>query len=62
MRAAMFAFAVWRVAVKDSGRRGAAMGPLIAQINPEPAGLGLAVARSENGDGRVIGMDDAAWP
>jgi hypothetical protein len=60
MVAAMLAFAIRGIAVEHGGRRGARMGPLVAQINPEAAGLGFAVAGSKNRNGRVVGVDDAA--
>ena len=45
MVAAMLAFAVRGIAVEHGGRRDARMGPLVAQVDPEAAGLGLAGCR-----------------
>ena len=60
MAAAALTLAVWRVAVEHGWRCGAGMRPFVAKIDPEPALLGLAVARRKHRHGRVIGMDDAA--
>ncbi len=56
----MLAFAVWRVAIEHSRRRSAGMRPPVAKIDPEAAGLGLAVAGSQHRHGRVVRMDDGA--
>ena len=60
MLAAALTLAVRRVTVEHGWRRGAGMRPFVAKIDPEPAFLGLAVARRKHRHGRVIGVDDAA--
>ena len=56
----MLALAVGRVAVEHGGRRRSGMRALVAQIDPQAAGLGLAVAGRQHGHRRVVGMDHAA--
>src|ERR687893_1884276 len=53
------ALAVWRVAVERRRRPGAAPGPRVEGIDPEPADAGLAAPRSEDTDGRVVSPDHA---
>src|SRR3954467_7529356 len=53
------ALAVWRVAVERRRWSGAAPGPRVEGIDPEPAGAGLAAPWGENADGRVVGPDHA---
>src|SRR3954451_18631704 len=48
------ALAVWRVAVERRRWPGAAPGPRVEGIDPEPADAGLAAPRGENADGRVV--------
>ncbi len=57
---AVLALAIGRVSVEHGRRRGSAVGALVAQIDPQPAGLGLAGAGGQHIDGRVVGMDDAS--
>ena len=53
----MFALAIWRVG-EPHGRRGVFTGrSFVAHISPEAACSGLAVARGEHWNRRVIGMD-----
>ena len=56
VRARMLALAIGRVAIDDRRRRPAPVGPFIAQIDPQPAGLGLAGARRQNRHRRVVGV------
>ncbi len=56
---AVLALTVGRVAIEHGRRRRSCMIALVAQIDPESAGLGLAGARRQNVDRRVIGVDDA---
>ena len=57
---AVLALTVGRVAIEHGRRSVACMRALVAEIDPEPAGFGLAGARRQNVDRRVIGVDDAA--
>ena len=49
--------AVGAVTVAHGGRRRAGIRPLIAQIGPEPTSPGLAGARRQHRDGRVIRIE-----
>src|SRR5215475_11664792 len=59
MQPAVLALTVGRVVVDHCGPCRPKVRPLIAQVYPEAASLGLAVARSQYLDGRVVAMDDA---
>src|SRR5262249_61466362 len=54
--AAVLAFAVCRVAIEHGGGCDAGVGGLVAQIYPQPPGLGLAGARREHRNRRVVAM------
>src|SRR3954451_23475183 len=56
------ALAVWRVAVERRRWSGAAPGPRVKGIDPEPADAGLAAPRSEDTDRRVVSPDHALGP
>ena len=60
MLTAALALAVGRVAVEHGGRCRSGMRALVAQIDPQPAGLGLAVAGRQHGHRRIVGMDHGA--
>src|SRR5215211_5320364 len=53
------ALAVRRVAVEGRRRPGAAPGPGVEGVDPEPAEARLAAPRGEDADGRVVGPDHA---
>ena len=50
--------AIGAKAVIGGGGPPALPGPLVDDISPQPPGPGLAVARRQHGDRRVIGVDD----
>src|SRR5579864_8681127 len=56
----MFASAVFRIGEPDSGGSLFTCRPVIANISPEPSGLGLAVAGREHRYRRIVGMKLAA--
>ena len=60
MFAAALALAVGRVAIEHGRRCRPGMRALVTQIDPQPAGLGLAVAGRQHGHRRVVGMDHGA--
>ena len=52
----MLGLAVWRVGQLHSESLSAASRTVIANMNPQPAGLGLARARLKNRNRRIIPM------
>jgi hypothetical protein len=56
MLSRVLSLTVGRVGEPDGWRCRIAAWPVIADIGPEPAGLGLAVARSEHRNGRIVGV------
>src|SRR5690242_15080144 len=56
----MFSSAVFRISKPDSRSLLLACRSVVANIGPEPSGLGLAVAGREHWYGRVVGMELAA--
>ena len=54
--ARMFSLAVWREAEPHGGCSCIAGWPVIADISPEPPGLGLAVARRKHWHRRIVGV------
>src|SRR3569832_2912088 len=56
----MFSSAIFRIGEPISGSLLLACRPVVANIGPEPSGLGLAVAGREHWYGRVVGMTLAA--
>ena len=56
MPARMLALAVRRVGEPDRRRGGIVRRAIVADIRPEPAGLGLAVARSQHRHRSIVGM------
>jgi len=56
MRAGVRSFAGSRVAIERRGRLTAARRPIIADIHPQPSGLGLAAARIEHRHWRIVGV------
>jgi hypothetical protein len=60
MLAWMFALAICRVCEPDRRRGLIACRSVIAHVCPQPASLGLAVARSEHWQRRIVGVQLAA--
>ena len=56
VRARMLALAVRTVAVEHRRRRRSGARPVVAQVDPQPAGLGAAATRVEHRDRRVVGV------
>jgi len=57
MRARSLALAVGRVEIGRCRRADALPAPVVAGVHPQPAGPGLAGARRQHRDRRVVGMD-----
>ena len=58
LRTAVLALAIGRIAIKHGRRRGAPVRALVAQVDPQPARLRLAVARRQHVDRRIVCVDD----
>ena len=56
----MLAFAVRRIEEQGSRRPGASEWPLIADIGPQPSGLGLSVARRQDRHRGIVDMQSLA--
>ena len=52
----MLSLAVGRIGEPDGGRDFVSGRPIIADIGPQPPGLGLAIARGEDRHRRIVGM------